>query len=264
MKNEYDIFYNNKKEIIKNHQKYKEKFTQIGGVFPEKKYVSYDDNKYVLIYEQDDKFHLYMLYDDSKKNKCITIIIDQDEKNAIIENLSGDFRDCPKGSKLLQIAIKFLKENKKEFNIKTITLTDMATKACFGKSIIFADMFTLLYGQTWYMKHGFLPHDTFNNILNEKQLEKAKKNKEIMEKAKISDIPQLTNYIKKYGSDDFDAGKLVEKIKKIPNCRVTSFLKWLLKSYNTHSCTLFYNIYQKIMRDLDVKTLYGTSFFMKI
>ena len=197
--------------------------------------------------------------------RCIMIIIDSEEKIAILENLSGDYRDCPKGgSNLLEIAIKFLKENKKKFNINKITLTDNSTKACFGKSIIFADMYTLLYGTTWYMKHGFLPYDSLFNKLNKKHLEKANNNKKIMENAKISDIPELINYIKKYGSDTYDIDEFDKKIKGIQNYKITTFIRWLLKKYNEDSCTLFYNIYKKIMQDLGLISMHGKSFFMEI
>ena len=42
------------------------------------------------------------------------------------------------------------------------------------------------------------------------------------------------------------------------------FMRWLLRSYNEDSCTLFYNIYKKIMDDLGIQSLYGKSFFMEI
>ena len=172
---EYDIFNKNKLEATRNHQKYRKKFIQSGGVLPEKIKISYDDKEYVFMHEQDENLHIYMLYGGNKKNRCVTIIVDPDEKKAIIENLSGDFRDCDKGTNLLQIAIKFIKENKKKFNVNRITLTDRATKACCGGSIIFADMYTLLYGQTWYMKNGFFPYDSLFDKLNKKNLAIAKK-----------------------------------------------------------------------------------------
>jgi hypothetical protein len=58
--------------------------------------------------------------------------------------------------------------------------------------------------------------------------------------------------------------KLKIKIKTMKNDKASDFVKWLLKPYDKYTCTLFFNIYEKIMDDLGTKSLFGGSFFYKL
>ena len=90
-----------------------------------------------------------------------------------------------------------------------------------------------------------------------------KKNKEIIENTKVSDLIKLKGYLVKYGGK-FEIEDFEKVLKDKKHSNVTSFFKWLLRSYDDDTCMLFYNIYQKIIKDLGIISLYGKSFFMDI
>lgn len=238
---------------------------QNGGGFPEKIKVTSDGIEYRFVYEHYNEMDMYMMYTKRDKIHCVMILIDVKEKNAVIEGLSGDYPHCPNGSKLLKASIKFLKENKDKFGIKRIVLKDNSMKACFGKNIIFGDMYTLLYGTTWYTSHGFLPYNQDTSGIDKNLMKIADKNKKIVKNTLVSDVKNLKKYIDKYAPrSNFDADKLNEKIDALKKTKLSDFLKWLLRKYDKYTCTLFYNIYEKLMVDLGIQSLHARSFYMKL
>lgn len=237
----------------------------IGGNFPKKITIVSNGIKYKFIHKKYEGTDVYMMYDKKDDHHCIMILIDTKEKNAVIQGLSGDNPHCPNGSKLLRASIKFLKEKKDEFGIERIVLKDNSMKNCLGKNIMFGDMYTLLYGTTWYMAYGFLPYNQNTGSFHKIFVEKAKKNKQIVKNALVSDVKNLKKYIDKYApKSNFDADKLNKKIDTLKNTKLSDFLKWLLKKYDDDTCILFYNIYEIIMADLGIQTLRGQSFYMKL
>lgn len=238
---------------------------QSGGGFPEKIKITSNGVEYKFVHEHHGDADLYMLYTKPDKLHCIMILIDSKEKNAIIEGLSGDYPHCPNGSNLLKISIKFLKEQKNNFGIKRIILRDNSMKACFGKNIIFSDMYTLLYGTTWYMAYGFLPYDQNTKSYDRNLIKIAKKNKYIIDTTNVSDVKNFKKYINKYAEQgDFDKIKFNKKIDELKDEKLSHFLKLLLKKYNKNTCMLFCNIYQQIMFDLGIQSLHARSFYMKL
>jgi hypothetical protein len=238
--------------------------TKYGGGLPKKITVELKNNKYNFVHEKDDNFDIYMIYDVNDNHRCNMILIDSNENTAIIQNISGDFTGCPNGSKLLDVSIKFLKENKKIFNINQIRLKDNALKKCNGLNIKFGDMYLLLYGKTWYMSRGFIPYgEGFKNNIHKERLRSAVKNFKIMEIARVKNVFKLKKYIKKYGSNE-DIKKFSKIVDDYPDMLIKKFIGLMLKKYNDDTCKLFYNIYQEIMFDLGLISLHETSFFKKI
>ncbi len=119
---------------------------------------------------------------------CITIGIEPEKKEAFINNINSESIICGstiftnQGSHLLNIGLLFLRENKKQFNINKIILTDNALKTCPNNKRIQLGVFlTLLTGDTWYTKYGFRPID-------KTQKENYRYNREIMNTKKLGDI----------------------------------------------------------------------------
>lgn len=237
----------------------------IGGIFPKKITIVSQNIKYNFVYKKYEDTDVYMMYDKQDNHHCVMILIDTKEENAVIQGLSGDNPHCPNGSKLLRASIKFLGANKDEFEIKRIVLKDNSMKACFGKNIKFGDMYTLLYGTTWYMSYGFLPYNQDTGSYDKNLVKKADKNKKIMDNTLVSDVKNLKKYIDKYApKSGFNADKLNEKIDALKNTKLSDFLKWLLRKYNEDTCTLFYNIYEKIIEDLGIYSLHERSFYKNL
>jgi hypothetical protein len=225
-----------------------------------------------------------MLYDDRNMYACIMILIDVKQKGAVIENINGDYQGCPNGSKILKIAIEFIKHNKNILNVDKIILTDTASKNCYGKKIVFGDMYTLLYGITWYTKHGFRPYDSTIQRTDMERVKIINNNKLIMADTKISDIKNLRKYLDEFynslpdkpiiyknrsdivqsSKKTFNYKKLKNYIKERPNSKLFGFIQTLLKIYNIDSCSFFYSSYKKIMSDIKLTSLRGYTFFMRI
>ena len=287
-------------DIIKLFNKFKFKFMKCypcymtnyfykkqhgGAKLPNIIEISYEKSHYKFIKESsDDGEDMYMLYDDRNMYACIMILIDVKQKGAVIENINGDYQGCPNGSKILKIAIEFIKQNKNILNVDKIILTDTASKNCYGKKIVFGDMYTLLYGITWYTKHGFRPYDSTIQRTDMERVKIINNNKLIMTDTKISDIKNLRKYLDEFynslpdkpiiyknrsdieqsSKKTFNYKKLKNYIKERPNSKLFGFIQTLLKIYNIDSCSFFNSYYKKIMSDIKLTSLRGYTFFMRI
>lgn len=69
---------------------------------------------YKFIYLHDDDVHYYILCDNNDNEKCVMMLINKQEKNAIIENINGDYESCSNGFELLDVTIKFLEDYSKK------------------------------------------------------------------------------------------------------------------------------------------------------
>jgi hypothetical protein len=261
-----DIFQRFRKNTFKMCHEYPQYWDMVldrkqkGGGLPKKIQITSGNEAYSFVYERDDTIDFYMMYDSKNTDKCIMILIDSELKIAIVESLNGDKQNCPNGSKLLKASIKFLKNNKDKLGVNKVVLKDNSLKHCFGKTINFGDMYMLLNGVTWYMSYGFLPYDANKDTKNKLLIKTAYNNKNIIDKILVKDVVNLKKYITKYAFKGFN----IKKIDEMKNDKLTAYLKWILKSYDEDSCTLFYNIYDKIMFDLGIHSLHGKPFYMNL
>lgn len=258
-------FYKAKKYFLIKYSRYcSDKINQSGGAYPKKVKIVVKNKTYKFVYQRgdNDNKHLYMLYDDKDNERCVMIFIDEQEENAVIENINGDYQACPNGSKLLESTIKFLKEYASDLKIKRIVLADNSMKKCFGKSIKFSDMYSLLYGITWYASRGFLPYDQDKRSIDKDLLKIHNRNKDIIGSTYVKDVINLEKYLVKYGKINSNSAKNI--INKFKDKTIYKFFHNILKNYDELTCTLFYNIYQKVMYDLNIQSMYGRTFFMEV
>ena len=209
--------------------------------------------KYNFIYEKDED--LYSMFDKNDDSRCIMMSIDKDSKTASIENINGDYEGCPNGSLLLDASIKFLEVNKKEFGIDKITLSDISLKSCHGFRLKFCDMYMLTHGKTWYFAHGLVPVD-------KKKYKELLDTEQIIKNTPIYKITNLKKYIDIYGKeipDDF-----YDKIQMIKNKSVMILFNKILSKYEKKWCKFYFNIYEKIMKDLNIKSFYGTIYLKQL
>lgn len=110
-----------------------------------------------------------------------------------------------------------------------------------------------------------MPYNQDTGSYDKNLVKKADKNKKIVDNTLVSDVKELKKYINKYApKSGFNADKLNEKIDALKNTRLADFLKWLLRKYNENTCTLFYNIYEKIIEYLGIYSLHERSFYMNL
>jgi hypothetical protein len=156
-----------------------------------------------------------------------------------------------------------LKEYAKELEIKRIVLTDHSIKKCYGESIKFADMYTLLYGITWYTSRGFLPYDQIAKNVDNATLVILNNNKTIIKTTYVKDIKNLNKILVKYGKLSKDDAQTI--IEKHYDKKMYRFFENMLKGSNNEDlCILFHSVYQYVMIDLGVQTMYGKTFFMEV
>jgi hypothetical protein len=261
-------YYNAKSLMLRRYSKYRvfpNDKLQRGGSYPENVKIKIKNFTYKFVYEKSDREgeHFYMLYDSKDNERCVMIIIDENEKNALIDNINDDYTYCPNGSKLLDASINFLKEYKKILKIKRIVLIDNSMKKYFGNSIIFSDMYTLLYGITWYSSRGFLPYDQSEKNVDKVLLKVMADNKKIIENTFVKDLTNLEDILIKHGKiKKVNAEKVIDKYK---DKKLYKFIGSMLENYeNKEMCMLFYNIYKYIMYELGMQSMYGKIFFMKL
>jgi hypothetical protein len=212
-----------------------------------------------------------------KKNNpldCAIINIDRKKKIAYINNISY-YDDCmkqtsdskmhKKGSTLLKFILDFLKKNS-SLEIKRIILSDNSIKTCnkCDAQVFLANMYFLLYGDTWYGKYGFRPYDIKNNIPDKNALKQYMKNKMIISKVRVKDI-NLIKYITGFNEKNklLNVDKINKLIKIWSDRYLSDFLLELLKDYNKYCCLLAH-IQPKLFLKLGMQSFYGYSFYLDI
>ena len=245
--------------------------------YPEEIYVSYEDGKYVIKGEKlDNGDYMYSLATKNRRDQCVYIIIEPKRSLAYIGGISAHKDnqcinyDEKIGTSILKLTIKFLKENKKVFKINKITLNDDSHMACGNVSIFLAPMRTLQYGDTWYGKHGFLPHDDDHNVQDKVLTKMYERNKIIMENLKITDCyDNIKDIIKKayreVNPENVDLKEILSRLKKMKkkNMLVMDFFKRFSIDFDNR-CKLFYNMYLEFITEFQLYDFHGKNFFMDI
>ena len=239
--------------------------------------IEYEGNTYLFTCFQD-KTHLYYSLHQNENNNdydCIIIIIDTETDHCVIDGISYDDKcftnkkmdiELKKGRTLLKIALKFIDSIKKEYGLKTIYLADNSFKNCGpnqNDKIDLSIMTTLLTGDTWYGRYGFLPEDA-------DLITKYKNNKKIVSEKRMRDVPNLKNMILE--ALDFhrkDQQNFKDNMMEIyehgykNNNRISSFLHYILKQYD-RTCLLFRHFYRELYDEMELFYFHGRTFVKRI
>lgn len=222
-------------------------------------------------YNVDSTIH-YSLHPKNDLNlqpECIWIMVDKQTRSCEIHNISYDDRcfseegDIPTGSILLKVALKLIETIKNHYNIKYVQLTDNSRKYCKGTNgIVLADMYTLMYGTTWYGSYGFRPSDEKGKI-DEKLNKFYERNKKIINNTMLKDVPQLEKYIIKAFSkikpEKLHLSNILGVYDKMKNYPLGKFIQTFIKYYDK-TCELFSEIYLYLYKDLKLHSFYKHKF----
>lgn len=244
--------------IFKKHYS-KNNIYQLGGT-----------NKITTIYNGEE-FKWFEQYENTwfllnkKEEDCVSVSISSEDHIAFINNINADSIKCGttilnnQGSHLFKIALQFIKENKKRFNIKFIKLTDTTFKTCSHQEKNNLRIFlTLLTGNTWYGKYGFLPE-------NENKRRDYIYNQNIINTTRLNDIEfnkileSLKNHVKenKITKEQYKYIMDIYNILQPHNPRIHKFLKVIFnKEKFSFICNVFNLIYIKLVEILKIKLEY--------
>lgn len=197
-----------------------------------------------------------------KKTSCLTIIITNNKKTAILNNVSFKtgkcallFDDYKKGSikNLVKCLLMFC--CKKFPFITKFILTDNSTIDCGIIEISLADLEYIKYGKTWYEKY-FGAKPLYKNTIN--------KIKEELENIKNKNLNQsLIKDAKKYYDIYYtknNVNKLIDVLKEYYNKNLTYGEYINLLNNNDYDCSTYCYIFNKIFE----KKLYGEEWIIKI
>lgn len=257
------VIYKNS-NIIKNkkilHKQLFNNYLNFIGGDPDNLIISYKNIEYKFEKSMIDDNH-YVLYS-TDELECVSILIDKENKLAEIHGISN-YDTCTLisvsnqsiGSLLLKITIKMLKKYKEILEINKITLTDNTIKKCKYKDINLSMMLTLINGDTWYGKYGFIPS-------NKKLISFYENNKKIINNIKLKDI-DLIKYLKLGKLDKSIIIKTKEFISSHQELLLKDYLTKFLKEYDK-TCTYFYNFYEELFYDLQLYNFSHNPFELTI
>jgi hypothetical protein len=123
-------------------------------------------------------YHLYPNADESRTDYCIFIILDKPENMIYLHTITYNDKCFKKihyeilgnnishGTFVLKMAMEFIKKISKASGITFVALKYNSFKYCDGVNISIPMMHTLLNGDTWYGKFGFVPKDNMKAKIN--------------------------------------------------------------------------------------------------
>ena len=253
---------------------------QIGGGLKKIKY-SNEGNDFTLFEKRDRYgFDISIHRDDDIKNPrtCLHIQIDRNTHLAYILNISY-YPNCVKtglehpggGRILLKTAIQFLKDNKIEYDLKRIQLKDNSLYPCHEskKNIKLPLMHTLIFGNTWYNKYGFLPYDPDLDEPDIVLLDFLNKNAEIVRTTRVGDTNLFEHLSSALQEEQPNVSrneieKRIQLMKiKYSNLTIGKFFHKFLQKYDM-MCSAFLRFYQQFARDQKIYDFYGRSFYLDI
>lgn len=208
---------------------------------------------------------------------CLHIIIDKnikDNKIAYIENISY-YNDCIKtglehpggGSKLLKIALKFLKKNKEKFDINRIYLVDNSRFYCNDLIINLPILSTLINRHTWYGKYGFRPYESLSHKPDKILLKHYNKNIKIMKTTIIKDTTLPKHLLKMIKDNETNKEKIKETFKKFyteySELHVYEYFEIFINTFDLN-CKLLSTFYKEFSYDIGLYDFHGKSFYLDI
>ena len=253
----FKLFIYRKSELVRKNRTQARHFlsNQIGG--GKKLKVTYNDHEYVFNEAMDENYYVLYSKDDLE---CVAIIIDKKDRYAEIHGI-GNYKSCLDdintniGSTLLKITLKLVKKYKDKLDIKKILVTDNSLKKCNNKNIKLSMMLTLLTGDTWYGKYGFIPEE---EILKRKY----ENNKKIINMIRLKDI-DLIKYLKMTNLCEKVIDKSKQFIEKHKTLLIKDYLSRFLKEYD-NTCEYFYDFYEHLFDDLGLYNFHRQIFVLAI
>ena len=247
------------------------KLFQTDGNKSHKIEIDYNNTKFYFHEIKDENtihFNLYKNNNDEEKPECVIIIIDKIEKIATLHGIMYDKTCCSNikklcsGTLLLKLAIKFVKFLGEKIKLKYLELRDNSYKICHNIQIKMPLFYTLMYGDTWYGKHGFLPFSHKEEKIDYKLLKDYKNNIKIINSVKTKDVKKLKDYLV-YSYKKVKPNIKFEEIAKIYNKYydhlLSDFLKEYLFNYDT-TCKMFNWFIDKLAHDINIHNFYGETF----
>jgi hypothetical protein len=211
--------------------------------------------------------------------ECLLIFIDKDIEYAYINNISN-FPDCANnkvmpyiggGKIILNIAINYIRENKKIFSKSRIILQDNSRINCVDKNnkiinLYLAPLTTLKNGVTWYGMFGFKSFSSLTQKPDKQGMQFYKDNIKTMSKIKLYDnffIIQLIMKVEEKYKYNIISQNVIDKIiNSDKNLLVKDFIKKILKI--DKFCVIFEKIYLRILLRLQLYNFTGTLFYLDI
>jgi len=197
-----------------------------------------------------------------KKTSCITIIITNNKKTAILNNVSFKtgkcsllFDDYQKGSIKNLVKCSLIFCYKKFPFIKKFILTDNSTIDCGIIEISLADLQYVKYGKTWYQKYFGAKPFYKNKIKIIKRELKNIKNKKLT----TSFIKDAKKYYDIYYTKN-NVNKLIDVLKEYYNKNLTYGEYINILNNNDYDCSTYCYIFNEIFG----KKLYGEEWIIKI
>ena len=228
-----------------------------------------------IIFKDSDEYNItYAIHqnDDINLSICMLLMIEPDEKIIYIENISM-YSNCTKigmpktkgGTLLLNLTLDFIKKVlKPKYNLKYIQLRDNSNLYCekTKTSIEFDSFYMLTHGNTWYGKYGFIPFDVNTNKVDKIKLKQYKKNQELV-KTKLQNTNVL-NIIKSLHSPTSEKQKSIDKyFEENKNMTVQEFISEMAHDFK-HNCKTLHISYKKIMEDIGMTNLHGSTYYLPL
>jgi hypothetical protein len=221
-------------------------------------------------YHKKDSVYYHLYTNETKApGVCLLIIINKINNTCTINNISAFDRCFPvyidkkdkTGSIILKLALQLIKKLKDHYKLTKVFLTDNSMKLCKNHRIELHKMLTLLTGTTWYGKHGFIPVEEFFQ-------DRFKKNKKIMDKLLLKDVPKLKSYIIKAHKKAKSKENIEEILRNYDeavskNALLSKYLNYFLHNYDDN-CEIFYYFYEDLYFKLGLLDMRGKEFYLRL
>jgi hypothetical protein len=251
----FDLYYR------RNHFTIKFKKEQIGGGLS----IIYKDEKikFEKYFDEKNNLEIFLKTIDEKDN-CIVITINNNSNEAYIAIINSQFGECLKtkdfnnGKNYIQIAIQLLEKYHSKLKINKIFLSDDSELFCNGTSLSLSKLSFLQYGDSFYVRFGFLPKD------NTKKLQYLK-NKEKLKSIKTHEIDFL-KIIKKY---DYEIEKellikLSDKYVKYKYKNIKIWFNKISKILFSINCNLLNYLIEEVYLELKLYQLENILYYKEI
>lgn len=181
------------------------------------------------------------------KTECGVILIHSDDKStAIIQVLQGNdscYASTLHRSNDGKIIMKLLIELCKFYKVKKILLADRSTKKIGKFDLDLKIYYTLINGKPWYCQFGFINS-------NDKDQQTIIDNFNKLNDKKVSDFPK----------EIFIHKKFIDIYDKYKNSDIKEFFRML----SLYDITIFYELYDKLYKNLGLKHIKNKEYYMNL
>ena len=217
-----------------------------------------------------------------EENKSI-ILLSNNNDNILLfvlkDNHSVNLILLSSNIKLFEFALSVIQNIKEQFSLEYIYVTDTLKYSVYKtptkldslikntKDIPLYDLYILLFGKTIYDDYGFVFYDSDyneNNIYSEIH---HNKNKELVKNIKVKNTNILEYIIKAIYRLNFDKkynkNKMIELINKYRDLPICEFIGYFIMDYDI-DLKIFNEIYEDLMKDLGMNSMYYMEYYKKI